>query len=92
MAKHVNYAWSASKDAWLRENRKVAFKDVVAAIENGCLLADIPNPSSNFPHQRAYVVRLVDYVVMVPYIRDQDGVFLKTIYPDRKMRRRFLGN
>ncbi len=32
-----------------------------------------------------------DYVYLVPFVKDGDGVFLKTIIPSRKATKRYLG-
>jgi len=87
----MGYRWSEEKDRWLRENRHIGFKEIVDALNEGRMLADVANPSRNFPHQRAYIVEFSGYAIVVPYVRDGDDVFLKTLYPDRKMRRRYLG-
>jgi len=56
------------------------------------LLDDIEHTNSvKYPHQRVFVVLIGDYVYSVPYVFDDKGVFLKTIYPSRKLTAIYLG-
>lgn len=81
-------SWSHKKDEWLRRERGVSFVDVETALLNGLLLADKPHPSSErFPHQRIMIVEIRREIYVVPYVTDNFGIFLKTIYPSRKARR-----
>ena len=87
--KKVN--WSAVKNENLKSTRSVCFEDVISSIESGGLLNDIEHSNSQkFPHQRMYVVLINDYVYGVPYVFDDDGIFLKTIYPSRKLTASYL--
>jgi len=66
--------------------RAVCFEDIVAAIENGGVLDDIEHKNSaKYPNQRIYVVLYKSYAYAVPYVRDEGSIFLKTIYPSRKL-------
>jgi hypothetical protein len=83
----VQFKWSADKNRLLRQNnsRAVCFEDIVSAIENGGLLDDIEHENAaKYPHQRMYIVLYDNYIYAVPYVRDEEGVFLKTVYPSRK--------
>jgi hypothetical protein len=84
----AQFRWNADKNLHLRKDstRAVCFEDIVAAIEDGGLLDDIEHKNSTkYPHQRVYIVLHNNYVYGVPYIRDEESVFLKTIYPSRKL-------
>jgi uncharacterized DUF497 family protein len=82
--------WSEEKNAILKSERGLTFEDVVAAIENGRVLADVSDPAPSRNHQRILVVDIGGYACGVPYV-NQDGVmFLKTIYRDRKLHRAFM--
>jgi hypothetical protein len=64
----------------------VCFEDIVAAIESGGLLDDIEHVNSKkYPHQRMFVVLFNDYVYGVPYVANDEEIFLKTVYPSRKL-------
>ena len=81
------FTWHVDKNRWLASHpdRAVCFEDIVASIETGGLLDDICHSNSDkYPNQRMYIVLLNGYVFCVPYIEDDETVFLKTAYPSRK--------
>jgi uncharacterized DUF497 family protein len=85
------FDWNPEKNRQLREERGVSFEDVETAIEEGKVLDDIAHPSPARPNQRILVVEIRDYVFLVPYVRDGNRVFLKTVFPSRKAQRKYLG-
>ena len=86
-----SYLWDAAKDDWLKRVRGFGFGEIVEAARQGKMLGDVPHHSDRYPHQRLLIVQLGDEAVVVPYIRSGKVDFLKTAYPSRKMRRRYLG-
>jgi uncharacterized DUF497 family protein len=78
------YDWDPEKNVRLLEKRGVSFEMVVAAIESGGLL-DILQNTQPRAHQKVYIVLLEEYVYVVPFVEDSEKIFLKTIYPSRKM-------
>ena len=46
----------------------------------------------NYPGQKIYVVEALDYVYLVPFIRNDEGLFLKTIIPSRKAKKMYKGD
>jgi hypothetical protein len=62
----------------------VSFEECAVAIDGGGLLAVVANPSKNHPHQKMYVVNINNYAYCIPFIEDEDSVFLKTVFPSRK--------
>jgi len=85
------FAWNPKKDALLRRARGIGFADVVDAVHEGRVLADVPNPNPKFPGQNRLVVEIDGYAIAVPYVAGASQIFLKTLFPDRKARKRFLG-
>jgi hypothetical protein len=89
-----NVVWSLEKAAILSRdpNRgRVTFEDCALAIEEQRVLAIEPNPSRNHLNQRMYVVEVQSYVYCVPFVEDENSVFLKTIFPSRKYTALYLG-
>jgi hypothetical protein len=79
------FRWSDEKNLQLYRQRGMTFEDVVAAIEQGKLIDDIPHPdTARFGHQRMLVVEIKEYACLVPYVLEDDAKFLKTIYRSRK--------
>jgi hypothetical protein len=38
-----------------------------------------------------FVVKVADYVYLVPFVETDDGIFLKTVIPSRKATLKYLG-
>ena len=82
-----NVNWNREKADALRARYGVSFPDVASQIEMGDAI-DVPHHNPDrYPNQRVYVVFIDDYAYVVPYVEDEDAVFLKTIYPSRKATR-----
>jgi hypothetical protein len=79
----MEFYWNAEKNELLKGQRDVSFEMVREEIVAGRLLAEIPNPRR--PSQRIFIVLLNGYVCAVPFIKDGNSVFLKTIYQDRTL-------
>ena len=85
--------WDSDKNASLLQERDICFEDVLLAIERGQLLADIQHPNQiNYPHQRILVVEIEGYACVVPYVEDDEKLFLKTVYRSRIYQKKYLGN
>ncbi len=70
----------------------MSFEEVEMAIEQGNLLDIVAHPNrTKYPNQKIFVVRLLDYVYLVPFVEDQSSFFLKTIIPSRKATKQYLG-
>lgn len=85
--------WSPEKNRELKSDAKrgICFEDIVASIEGGGLLDDIEHPNQEkYPGQRLLVVLANDYVYAVPYVETPDGIFLKTAFPSRRLKARYL--
>jgi len=86
------FAWDDAKNAKLRKERGIGFEEIVFHIERGDLLDILEHPNPDrYAGQRILVVRREDYVYLVPFVEDEDTVFLKTIIPSRKATKEYLG-
>jgi uncharacterized DUF497 family protein len=86
------FAWDDAKNAKLRADRGIGFEDIVFHIERGDLLDILEHPNrERYAGQRIFVVRREDYVYLVPFVEDENAVFLKTIIPSRKATKEYLG-
>ncbi len=86
------FDWDDAKNAKLRAERGLSFEDVVFHIGRGDLrdILEHANPS-RYVGQRIFVVRREDFVYLVPFVEDQNTVFLKTIIQSRKATKQYLG-
>ena len=83
--------WNEAKNAWLKIERGISFEDVQTAIDEGNLLDNVAHPNKkHYPGQRILVVVIDSYVFLVPFVEDNEKLFLKTIYPSRKFTKVYL--
>ncbi|MCI5145221.1 MAG: toxin [Candidatus Electrothrix sp. AR3] len=86
------FRWNKEKNIKLSGERGISFETIVYAIHKGGLV-DVfahPNPQK-YPTQSIYAVNINDYIYLVPFVKEKDGVrFLKTIIPSRKATRKYL--
>jgi len=90
--KNKTIRFSQAKNEQLKAERDVGFEDVLLAIEMGNIFDDMAHPNSEkYPHQFVLVllITIKDYVYIVPYVEDEETLFLKTIIPSRKMNKRY---
>ena len=86
------FAWNAEKNEQLKAERGISFEEVVFHIENGDLLDQVDHPNlEKYPGQRMFIVRIGDYAFLVPFVQTGEEVFLKTIIPNRKATKMYLG-
>ena len=87
--------YSLEKNEILKEQRDISFEDVILAIVNGNLLDDIEHPNKEkYPNQNIFIIliKIKDYVYLVPYVEDDTSIFLKTIIPSRQMNKKYNKN
>ena len=84
--------WNDEKNMQLQRERNLSFEAVLIAIEQGKLIDITPNPSSHHSHQNVLVVEIDDYLVLVPFIEDEEKIFLKTAFRSRKVTKNRLRN
>ena len=86
------YQWNKDKNEQLKVDRGLSFEQVVMHIEGGDLLDVYQHPNQDrYPGQQILVVRIGEYVYVVPFVDSEEGRFLKTIIPSRKATRDYLG-
>lgn len=87
------YEFSPEKNAKLLLERGVGFEDVIAVLgSKGALtVIDHPNPGK-YPQQQIYVLEIDGYIYGVPFERQDNKVFLKTVYPSRKLTKVYKDN
>ena len=85
------FRWSVEKNALLQQERGLSFEQITVAVESGGLLDIVAHPTAErYPRQRIMVVVIDDYAYLVPYVEEEDHLFLKTIIPSRKATRDFI--
>lgn len=85
------FDWDVKKNEELKNEREVCFEDILVAIQNNQLLDILIHPNKKrYPKQKIMVINLNDYAFLVPFIEDEEKIFLKTIIPSRKATKKYL--
>ena len=84
--------WNTEKSLKLKTSRGICFEDIVFYIENGDILDDYQHPNQKrYPEQRIMVIGIDNYAYLVPYVEDEEELFLKTVIPSRKATEIYFG-
>ncbi|MDO8594831.1 MAG: toxin [bacterium] len=85
------FDWDQEKNDWLKDERGVAFEEILIAIEDGDILDIVEHPNKEkYPSQKIFVIRVCDYAYLVPFAEDAEKIFLKTIIPSRKATKKYI--
>jgi uncharacterized DUF497 family protein len=86
------FDWNDEKNEILKKTRGVSFEQVELAIALGDLIDRLKYPNqTRYPNQKVFLVKIEDYIYSVPYIEDDEKIFLKTIIPNSKATKKYLG-
>jgi hypothetical protein len=83
--KYLN--WNPLKNEILKKERGVSFEEIAYLIEPGQIIGIEENPSR--PNQKMYILEIENYAVIVPYVENDNEIFLKTAFPNRKYTKRY---
>ncbi len=78
--KYLN--WNSEKNEILKRERGISFEEIAYLIEAGQVIGIEENPGH--PNQRMYVLEIDNYAIIVPYVENDNEIFLKTAFPSRK--------
>lgn len=86
-------SYGKEKNELLKQTRGIGFEEIIAAIDSSKILDVYDHPDQiNYPGQKIYVIEALDYVYLVPFVKKDDGIFLKTIIPSRKAKKIYKGD
>lgn len=83
------FDWDDKKNEWLMQERGVSFDLVIVAIEYGHVIANVPNKHPR-THQKKLIIKIDDYIYVVPYVEDDEKIFFKTMYPSHEENKKYL--
>ncbi len=85
------YHWNAEKNEILKRERGISFEEIVLNIQlgNEMDLFDHPN-LMRYPGQKISVVWVKGYAYLVPFVENDEEIFLKTIIPSRKATKQYM--
>jgi len=84
----MKFEWDPEKNEWLKKNRGISFEEIVFHLSQDDLwkVADHPD-QEKYPGQKIYFVIVNSYIYLVPNVKEEKYIFLKTIIPSRKATR-----
>jgi len=83
--------WDEEKNSKLKKERDISFEEVLIAIEDNQILDIIEQTNkAKYPNQKIIVVNINEYAYLVPFVEDEEKIFLKTIIPSHKATRKYL--
>lgn len=83
------FDWDEEKNAWLEREQGITFELCVAYIERGYIL-DILRNKQPRSHQKIFILNIEGYAYRVPFVEDDEKIFLKTAYPSSKDIKKYL--
>lgn len=84
------FEWDKKKNEKLKKERKISFEQVIKSIIEGNLIDIIENLSSFHKNQRVFILKINNYIYYVPFVEDEEKIFMKTIIPSRKLKKKYL--
>ncbi len=85
------YKWNNEKNEQLKLQRGIGFEQIVMHIERGDVLEIVKHPNKEkYPNQQIIIVNISEYAYLVPFIQEENEMFLKTIVPSRKATNHYL--
>ncbi len=85
------FDWESEKNRRLINQRGVSFEEVLVTIECGYILDIIEHSQkSKYPKQKIFIIEIENYAYLVPFIEDEEKIFLKTIIPSRKATKKYI--
>lgn len=89
LVKYVD--WNKEKNELLKLERGISFEEVAAVIASGEVLDIVDHTNKKkYPNQQTYIVEINHYAYLVPFVEDEQKIFLKTIIPSRKATKKYL--
>ncbi|MDO8497656.1 MAG: toxin [bacterium] len=87
--KRIEFNKEKSKN--LKKDRGISFEKVSLIIKRKGFIGIVEHPNKKrYPKQRMYLVKIEEYIFIVPFVEDEEKIFLKTIYPSRKHTKKYL--
>lgn len=87
----MEFDWDPEKNEFIRAERGVTFEEIVLSLGNGKLwkIGNHYN-QQRYPKQRIFFVQIDGYIFMVPFVVENDVIFLKTAFASRKATKEFI--
>ncbi|MDX9796661.1 MAG: toxin [Arcobacteraceae bacterium] len=82
--------WNEEKNQLLILQRGLSFEAVLEKLERGEIIAKKTHPNKEkYPNQEIFVLKLDGYICYVPFVENEQEIFLKSIIPSRKFNKEY---
>lgn len=85
------FDWNEEKNDLLMRERGISFELCVECITSDKLVAIVQNHPP-YTHQKVYIIEFEGYCYEVPFVEDDEKIFLKTTHPSHEATKRYLKN
>lgn len=79
--------WDPEKNKLLKRTRKISFEEIAQLIKSNQIIAVEDNPGRS--NQEMYILEIKNYAIVVPFVKTDEEIFLKTAFPSRKHTKRY---
>jgi hypothetical protein len=84
--------WNDEKNEQLKARFGFGFEKILVALSEGGFIDERAHPNTQvYGHQRQLVVKIDDYIWIVPFVTDGEVKFFKTFFPSRDATKNYLG-
>ncbi len=85
--------WNEEKNKKLKLVREISFEDIMGAVGNGNFFTIKKHPNQEkYLNQQQLIIEIDNYIYVVPFVENDEEIFLKTIYKSRKYTKEYLGD
>lgn len=85
------FSWNNEKNQLLKAERNVSFEEIVFHIEKKHILDIVEHPNQQkYKGQKIFIIQIRNYAYLVPFVENEQEIFLKTIIPSRKATKKYL--
>jgi len=80
-------SWNEDKNILLKNDRGLWFEMAEELISKNEILDVIDHSNDKYLHQKIFILKIKGYLCKVPFVEINNEIFLKTIYPDRRLKK-----
>jgi len=91
MKKERIFKFSKNKDKKLLSERGVSFDQVIFELNANRELDIVEHHNiQKYSYQKIFIIGIKNYIYAVPFVQKKNYFFLKTIFPSRKLTKKYL--
>ena len=80
--------WDKQKAEWLLSERGIDMEKIANAIKSGNYKTAVVPNQNDHPEQEMFLVEIDDYIHCVPFVKNREKIFIKTVFRSRKLQKR----